>query len=492
MAELFLDIRDRHIRAIATENGVIRFQQAYQLKPVEVKKFTRQDGQSAEQVRLQEGELAAIVSRIRTDAHISLDNAHLILPSVDVQVGTHLLPRMPQQEALKLLTRKSALEPGDDAPKINIIPMSMEQNNQTWLTEFVKTETLKDYKKELSTIRIKLRSVTTAIDATLHAVSAIRESIFNAHAIFEVNTNSIEVYYLSASSLLFHETLELNESIDVIDNSDTGRNQKRRIFTILDLLYHANSQYMSSNPMTPLQKVWLCGNDSSLAELVKALQDAMDVETSLLPSEPSDTQITECQFIALKGLQRAYSDGVLANYMHPDLLRRFPLRKKSGMLVYIATAMLAAFFLVTTEFKHTQLKHQVQDEKKTLAALKSSKTASSTFAKNLDLLRKLSGSQILFYPVFRELAMNLPDDVYLDSFSFSGKDGRDTIEFSATFIPSGDLGTRKTLTRLVEVMNQSTYLNRYREPIITSSTRDLKKAMTVKFACEVSPSDTSK
>jgi hypothetical protein len=202
--------------------------------------------------------------------------------------------------------------------------------------------------------------------------------------------------------------------------------------------------------------------------------------------------MTECQFIALKGLQRAYSEGVLTNYMHPDLLRRFPLRKKSGMLVYIATALLAAFFLITTEFQHHRLKKQAQEEKKALDAHKSSKTASANFVKNLDLLRKLSGSQMLFYPVFRELAMNLPDGVYLDSFSFSGKDGRDIIEFSATFTPSGDLGTRKTLTSLVEAMNQSPRLNRYREPTITSSTRELKKAMTVKFACEVSPSDSSK
>jgi len=492
MAELFLDIRDRHIRAIATENGIIRFQQAYLLSPVEVKKFTRQEGQSTEHVRLQEGELAEIVSRVRSDAQISLDHAHLVLPSADVQVATHLLPRMPQQEALKLLARKTALEPGDDSPKINIIPMALEQNNQTWLTEFVATETLKAYKRELSTVRIKLKSVTTALDATLHAVSAIRESIFNAHAVFEVNTHSIEVYYLSASSLLFHETLELNEASDVSNSSDAGRNQKRRIFTILDLLYHANSQYISSNPMTPLQKVWLCGNDSSIPELVKALQDAMDVETSLLPSEASDAQISECQFIALKGLQGAYSDGVLVNYMHPDLQRHFPLMKKSGMLVYIATALLATFFLATTEFHHYRLKNQALNEKKALATYKLSKSASTSFIKNLDLLRKLSGSQIQFYPVFRELAMNLPDGVYLDSFSFSGKDGRDIIEFSATFTPSGDLGTRKTLTRLVEVMNQSPHLNRYREPTITSSTRELKKAMTVKFVCEVSPRDTSK
>lgn len=492
MADLFLDIRDRHIRAIATENEVVRFQKAYPLKPAEGRGHTRQDLPSAGHASLLEGELADILSRIRLDAGVSLDQAHLILPSADVQFTTHVLPRMPQQEALRLLTRKSVAKPGDESPQINLVPMALEQNNQTWLAEYITTDTLKVYKKEFGTSHLKLKTVTTALDATLHAVASIRESIFNAHAIFEVNTHSIAAYYISASCLLFHETLEINENSDYYDGLDAERNQKRRLFAILDLLYRINSQYLSSNPMNPLQKVWLCGTDASIPELVTALQDAMEVETSMLPAGQTDGQVTECQFIALKGLQKAYHDGVIVNFMHPDLLRRFPLRKKSGMLVYIATALLAAFFVITTEYRHIRLKEQAVDEKKALAAQKASQATSATFAKNLELLRKLSGSQVMFYPIFRELAMSLPDGVYLDSFSYLSKESRDTIDISATFLQSSGLGTQKTLTRLMEVMNRSPYLNHYREPSVTSSTRELKKAMTVKFTCEVNPLDSAK
>ncbi|MBC8018056.1 MAG: hypothetical protein H7X83_06010 [Verrucomicrobia bacterium] len=492
MAELFLDIRDRHIRAIASEGEIVRFQKAYPLKAAEAKVHNVQDRQSTAHAGLLEGELADILSRIRSDAGVSLDHAHLILPSAEVRFTTHVLPRMPQQEALKLLTRKTVAEPGGESPQINLAPMAIEQNNQTWLAEYVTTDTLKAYKKEFSASRLKLKTVTTALDATLHAVASIRESIFNAHAIFEVNTHSIEAYYISASCLLFHETLETNESSDFIDGLDAERNQKRRMYTILDLLYRINSQYLSSNPMNPLQKAWLCGTDASIPELVTALQDALGVETALLTSGQTDDQVTECRFTVLKGLQKAYHDGLLVNFMHPDLLRRFPLRKKSGMLVYIATALLAAFVVTTTEYRHSRLNKRAGDEKKALASQKSSQATSATYAKNLDLLRKLSGSQVMFYPIFRELAMNLPDGVYLDSFSYSSKDSRDTIDISATFKQSGDLGTQKTLTRLMEVMDRSPYLNNHREPSVISTTKELKKAMTVKFTCEVHPLDTAK
>jgi len=492
MADLFLDIRDRHIRAIASENGVVRFQKAYPLKPVEANARNGQDQQSKGQSSLLGGELVDVLSRIRSDAGISLDHAHMILPSADIQFSTHVLPRMPQQDALKLLTRKAAAEPGDESPQINLAPMALEQNNQTWRAEYVTTDILKAYQKEFSTARFKLKSVTTALDAILHAVSSIRESIFNAHAIFEVNTHSIEAYYISATCLLFHETLEINETVEYNNGLDAERKQKRRMFTILDLLYRVNSQYLSSNPMNPLQKVWLCGTEESIPELVTALQDAMDVETSMMPAGQTDDQVTEGQFTTLHGLQKAYYDGVLVNFMTPDLLRRFPLRKKSGMLVYIATALLATVLVMTTEYRHSRLKKRADDEKKALAAQKLSQTTSVTFAKNLDLLRRLAGSQIEFYPIFRELAMSLPDGIQLDSFSYSSKDNRDTIDISTTFIQTGDLGTQKTLTRLMEMMNRSPYLNHYREPSVISSTRELKKTMTVKFSCEVHPFDTAK
>jgi len=264
------------------------------------------------------------------------------------------------------------------------------------------------------------------------------------------------------------------------------------MFTILDLLYRINTQYISSNPMNPLQKVWLCGTDAAIPELVTALQDAMDIETSMLSAGQTDDQITECPFTALKGLQKACSNGELVNFMNPELLRRFPLRKKSGMLVYIATVLLAAFVVITTEYRHSQLKKQVLVNKKALVAQKASQSASAAFAKNLDLLKKLSGSQVLFYPIFRELATNLPDGVYLESFNYSNKDSRDIIDISATFHYSSDLGTRKTLSRLMEVMDRSPYLRHHREPSIISTTNKLKKSMTVKFTCEVNPLDTSK
>jgi hypothetical protein len=327
--------------------------------------------------------------------------------------------------------------------------------------------------------------VTTSLDSTLHAISHIRESIFNAHAVFEINDTSIDAYYVSSSSLLLYETLPINDDEDIKNHLDTERAQKRRMFTILDRLYRINTQYMTAHPMTPLQKVWLCGTDTAITDLSKALQEAMDVEVDLLSPD-------EDAYVALKGFWKAYQGGLVFNFMHSDLLNRFPLRKKTGLLIYIVTVLLVVFFVVTTEFRHSKLKKQAFEEKKALTALKLSQTKSGSFTKDLDLLRKLSGNQLMLYPILRELSSNLPDGIYLDSFSYSGKDNHDTIDISATFIQSSDLGTKKTLTSLMEIMNHSPYLKHYREPSVISNTKELKKTMTVKFTCEVTPLESAK
>lgn len=485
MADLFLDIRDRHIRAIVSDSGEARFQRAYALKSPEHAQHTRNQ-QTDELPALQEGELADIITTIRSDAGVSLEQVHLILPTADVQLETHRLPRMPQQDALTLLMRKTAEKSGDETPQISLTPMAVEQNSQEWLVEYVPTDVLRAYKKEFAAARLKLRTVTTSLDSTLHAIAHIRESIFNAHAIYEINATSIDAYYVSSSTLLLHETLPISYDEELNIGQDSERAKKRHIFAIIDLLYRVNSQYLTAHPMTPLQKIWLCGTDTTISELSTALQDAMDVETGLLSNDDDGS------FVALKGFLKAWQGGLVVNFMHPDMLRRFPLRKKSGMLIYMATATLAAFFVVTAEYRHSRLEKQAIGQKKAFAAQKASQTETTSFAKNLDLLKKLSGSQVMFYPVFRDLAMNLPDGVYLDSFSYSNKDGRDTIEISATFLQSSDLGAQKTLTKLMEAMNRSPYLNHYREPSIISTTKELKKAMTVKFSCEVNPLDTAK
>ena len=485
MADLFLDIRDRNIRSIVSDGGEARFQRSYPLPALE-RDARSEDEPSAGGSALLDGELAGIISKIRLEAGISIDQVHLILSAADIQSDTHRLQRMPQAEARKLLIRKTVEKTGQESLQVSLTPMGVEQNSQEWLVEYVPDLTLRAFKKECAAGGLKLKTVTTALDSTLHAIAHIRESIFNADAIYEINTNRIEAYYISASSLLLHESLPISEDENQKNIPGAERSSKKRMFAILNLLYRANQQYLAAHPMTPLQKVWLCGTDTTIPDLCAALQEAMDVETGVISTDSSDDSVV------LKGFWSAYQGGLVVNLMNPDLLKRFQLRKRYGMFLYVATLLLALCIVITGEYRHSRLKKQVEAEKKALAALKLSQGSSATFTKNLDLLRRLSGGQVMFYPIFRELAMSLPDGVYLDSVTYSNKENHNTLDISATFLHASDLGTQKILTRLMEVLDRSPYLKHHQEPSITATSRELKKVMTVKISCEVNPRDTAK
>ena len=486
MAELFLDIHDsRCVRAIVTDNGTVSFRNTYLLQPPVHHSASAAEPADNPPV-LPAGWLPDILASIRQDAGVSVDQAHIIVPATDVQNSIHKLPLMPEADARKLITRKTFNNNDDEAPNIHLTQMAVEQKNQEWLAEYVTADTLKAYKKIFSTAGIKLKSLSTALDATLLAIAEIRESIFNAHAVIEINSSTIEICYVSATTLLQQETLTITVEDSPGDDSGQELSSRKRSFAILDLLYHANSRYMATFSMIPVQKVWLCGSDRAITDLAATLQDAMDIETQLL-ADPG-----ESAFVVVNGLVTGIRNGQSANLVNPDLLRRFPLKKQSGMLVYVVTLLLAVLIVINTERQHIRVKKQDVDTRKALAAQKSNQTASAAIAKNLETLRRLTGSQIIFYPIFRELAMELPDGVFLDSFVFSGKESHEVIEFTASFPHTNDLGTTKTLSKITEIMKRSPYLNKFREPIVTSVTAGQKKTMTVKFTCEVKPHDPAK
>lgn len=481
MAELFLDIHDtRCVRALISDNGAVAFKSSYHLKGHH--SHTEADTPAPPA----ESWLPDVIAAIKSEFGGRIDLVHLVLSTSDIESSNHKLPNMPADDARKLISRKIFNTSDDDVPKLHLIPMSVDQSGQEWRAEFIRPETLKSYGKIFSTAKLKLKSVCTALDAMLLAATDLRESIFNAHAIIEINSSSVEIFYLSAANLLSHESLNLSAEEEFPEENGGEQASKKRAFALLDLLYHANSRYTTEFPMIPVQKVWLCGTDSTLAELSTVLLDAMDVETQLL------ADIEECPYVPLTGLLKGHQAGRSVNLVNPDMLRRFPLRKQSGMLVYVVTALLSLLFIITTEQRHHRLEKRALADKNALAAQKKNQAAMTAITKNLEQLRRLTGGQITFYPIFKELAMNLPEGTYLDSLNFSGKENQDTIELTAVFPHTSDLGTRKTLSRLADVMKQSPYLNHYRDPSIVSTTTGQKKIMTVKFTCEVKAHDTQK
>lgn len=490
MADLFLDIRGRLARALVAENGEVRFHGTYDLDTDPTGAVKEEGKNPGGDDHLREGEIAFVLNLLRTECSTKLEQAHVIVPDSYVIRSTHKTPHMPQAEALKLIRRKIAAEVREEEPQIQISPLASVANTQTWLVEYISSDTLRFLKREFG--RVRPRTVTTGTNAILNIMDPVRESIFNAHAVFEINESCIEAYYISSSNLLLRETLLVSDEDDERQTARvTEQSQKWRFFAILDLLYRSTAKYLAANAMTPLQKIWLCGTDQSISELSGALRDAMDTETVMLCDQEQGMTET-CPFAAVSGFMLAIREGRAVNFMHPDLLRRFPLRKKTGLLIYIGSAILVTAFAVMTEARLAGLKSRLALTKKEHAASTAANSASSTVAKNLEKLRQLTGSHIVFYPLLRQLAMELPDGVYLDGLTYSLKDKGSQLELTATFSHSDELGAKKTLSQLMEMLRKSPHLTKHSEPAVTIAAKGAVKLVTVKLNCEVVSSDQAK
>ena len=213
MNALIIDIRDTCLRAALSNDGVLEYCRTFDFEPLTPLTETGADtGEEptrkhplaednpyliyfdTEEKNPWDLALKQIIGQIRSDIKNSIDSTHLIIPSDEVTIATHQLPKMSRQDAQKLIGRKITAETKEEFPPFTIIPAASDQKTQTWCSLYVPTATLRDYHKAFSACRMRLSSITTPVNAMIDAFRSVREAIFNAHAIFEIQRGFIEAW----------------------------------------------------------------------------------------------------------------------------------------------------------------------------------------------------------------------------------------------------------------------------------------------------------
>lgn len=436
-----------------------------------------------------------VVKKIFADIKDNIDTTHLIIPVDDVVMATHQLPRMPRQDAEKLIGRKISAESKEEFPPFSIIPAASEQKTQTWYSLYVPTATLLDYRKVFASARLLLSSITTPINAMIDAFRGIREAIFNSHAVFEIQRGFIEAYYISADGLLHFQRLPYSGS----DNSkettsvESEKAQKFKLFKIIDTIFRINSHYQTAHPQIPVQMVWLCGLENDLENIATALKEAMGLEVGIAPAIPTGLK-EESGYVPLAGFAASLHNGTAVGYSTADFFKRFPLRKTSGAVIYTVTTLAALLAFGMTEREYRKLNSQVKRSKMPGDPKKSGGKASASpaYSKNLEVLKKLTARQFVFYDLFRELANNLPDGVLLENLEFRLKDDKGLLDITATARLSDNIGESMLLSRVMAMLDQSPTLSNHREPSISVVSREKDRYLKITVTSEVSPLDKTK
>lgn len=510
MNTLIIDIRENCLRAVLSSNGILEYCKAFDFEPTPVSEAEALpvEDSAAKHVPAADNPyliyydteeknswntvLKQIIQQIRSDVTSSIDSVHLILPSDDVTIETHQLPKMPHPDALKLIGRKISAEAKEEYPPFTILRGTSDQKTQTWCSLYISTATLKYYHKLFSSCRMRLTSITTSVNAMLDAFRSVREAIFNAHAVFEIQRGFIEAFYISADGILHFQRMPYVSSAAVseMNAEEAEKAQKQKIFKIINTIFGVNSHYQSAHPTTPVQMAWVCGLESGLDEIASALKEAMGIEVGIAPAMPTG-HADESGYVPLAGFAAAIQSNTATAYAPADFIRRFPLRKTSGIIIYALTACAALLAVTLTERDYRKLRKQVQ-QSQPLKAAKDKPAAPASYIKNLDSLSKLTSRQFVFYNLFRELATDLPDGVFLENLEYRQKDDKGFIDITALVTLNDKIAENMLLTRFMALIDRSPTLKNHREPGITAISKDKQRFLKITFTSEVNPLDTTK
>jgi hypothetical protein len=514
MNALIIDIRDTCLRAVLSNNGVLEYCRSFDFTPLHSSALTASDNTTeAVRIRAKAAEnpyllyydtteknpwdlaLKEIIKQIRSDINTSFDSVHLIIPSEEVIVENHQLPKMAKQDAQKLIGRRISAETKEEFPPFTILPTASDQKTQSWYSLYIPTTTLKDYKKAFSSCRVRLTSITTPINAMIDGFHSVREAIFNAHAIFEIQLGSIEAFYITADGILHFERLPFAPSatFQSTDSEEAEKVQKQKIFKIINTIFSVNSHYQSLHPATPVQMAWVCGLEKGLEDIATALKEAMGIEVGIAPALPTGLA-DESGYVPLAGYAAALHNNSATTYEAADFFRRFPLRKTSGTIIYTIAAFVTLLAVTLTENEYRNLLKQVkQVQQPTDQKLGTGKSSvSTTYTKNLEALKKVSARQFVFYPLFRELASDVPDGVFLENLEFHLKDDKGQVSITALARLDDKIADNMLLTKFMAMLDRSPTLKNHREPAITVYSRDKERFLKITITCEVNSIDTSK
>ncbi|HIJ80632.1 MAG TPA: hypothetical protein HPP76_02865 [Desulfuromonadales bacterium] len=482
MNSLIVDIRETVVRAVVCINDIPGYHRTFPFKGPEGEGglLTHPEGALT---------LPEILAAIRKECGSTIDEANLILPARDVTLTQETTPRVSVEDAEKIIRRKISGQTNEEFPPFSILPSTVDQKTQHWNVLHVPTATLKQYIKLFSGARLKLKNITAPLNAIDDSFRSIRESIFNAHAVFDIVGGYVDACFISSDGVIRTECLPYLKDVSTAGHEPTDEKAlKHRLFHIIDTIFRIHSHFQIDNKNIPVQLAWVCGDIHGLDDIAEAVKEAMSIEVAIAPAMPTGMP-DESGYVPLIGFMAALQNGTATTYTPAAFLKRFPLHKTYGIAIYALTGLLAIFTVAVTETEYRRLKARSKS-----ATAQSGKPSSAAvgYAKLQDSLKKLIAPQFIFYHFFRDLANNLPNGVFLDNLEYHFKDDKGVLEATARFPVNARTSKTALLSRLNTMFNRPPAVKKIAEPKMTVDTVNTQRQQKITFTSEVVPLDTKK
>lgn len=429
-----------------------------------------------------------VLAQVAGRAGVRIDRAHLIVPDRDVATSTYKLQEMPLADAEKIILRRLGAASGVEEPLFRLTALEMTHHQQSYLAEQLDRQTVTSYLKGFTEARIRLKTITTPLQATLAALAPLRQEMLQPQAVFNIDGEAVTALFLSSAEILHYSRTPIPASEEeAAAPGDAGRLLKRKLFGILNLLHGIYSQYMLDNPRFHMGKVWLCGAEAGIDGLPQSLADAMDIEVALLSPLPEPAENSQA-FAALAGLLHDHDSPERVNFIPDDVFKPMRLQPRLAKLAAGALyATVAVILVVTSEGRVAALKSELRHAGQQLKALEASAPGTEALAKNLDVLKQLDSGRIPFHELLRDLAEHLPDEVLLDGIRYLKGADRGTLELVMVTADSPEGNKEAVFSAITGALDRSPYLAGYADPVIAMIREGETRLIQVTIVCTLPP-----
>jgi Tfp pilus assembly protein PilN len=470
--QLFIDQRGLEVRALLTERGRVL---ATAIFPGPLDSV---------------GALNELVANLVAKAGRKPEEAHLLIAADQVKFSTFRLQAMSRADVEKIVQRSIATATGEKEPIFRLTPLVPEQDKDVFLAEQIPGETVTRLIRLFAEAHLRLGSISTNLQSTLLAFAPHRDSIIQAQAIFDISSEAVTATFISATDLLHQETVAIRESAregENLDEADVARALKRQLFTILNVIHGLYSQYMMANPLTPVEKVWLCGSGAGIAGLEDSLVDAMDLEVAPLDLLAGTMEESRA-FTPLAGLIHACSQSSYVNFISTEKSRTSAEnRRKRSVIVAGVIALLLVAIGITASLELQQLEKRLTRERSELQSLKATAASNQGRLTNLRFLRQLNDEAPPIYKILKEVAERLPIEIQLDGINLlQGGEGA-TLEILAVTRHRTPWENTQIFTSLLAALDGVEPLKCSQNPDIAMLHVGTEKLIKMKVDCRMIP-----
>lgn len=428
MNSLNIDFRGESLRVLTAKDGALRH-------VLISRNFSLSDPKKAEQ------QLSTAIK----EAGGKKGKVHVILPHVILKFGRFQIPAMDISDAEKVIRREIAKELGtqDFVLGIRRIIRNL-PDKQDILAEYALKSDIQPYLRLLKECGLKPALLTTSLEGIISAFKKIRPETEGNEAVLEIGHSFIEIVVFNDGRLINYKKVKMPASDDAKfsgKDMDPAQIFKIRMYSIVDALYNFITEMGSSTAEGKISRLWISGLGSTEKGTADVLSESLGISSMILNSFDTDVDHAS-MYTAISGLAMYTSADQIVNLI-PSVER------DKGKQIASRTVLVAALtcYVLLISGGYIVLNRIEKDlmliQEKTAAEIKASRSSGRPDTDQQDALRRIKSNNRNLYPLFRDIANLIPQDISLTGIDVDKTAEATFIKLEATLQPA-DEGLRNS------------------------------------------------